>query len=50
MKNELRALPTASWNVISILTSPTLNYRGGVFTFTDANVLTPEFFRVLLLP
>ena len=44
------ALPTASWNVLSNLTSPTLAYSNGVFTFTDTNVLTPEFFRVLLLP
>jgi subtilisin-like proprotein convertase family protein len=44
------ALPTASWNVLSNLTSPTLTYSGGVFTFTDTNVLAPEFFRVLLLP
>ena len=44
------ALPAASWNVLSNLTSPTLTYSGGVFTFTDTNVLTPEFFRVLLLP
>jgi len=43
-------VPTASWNVLSNLTAPALTYSSGVFTFTDTNLLTPEFFRVLLLP
>jgi subtilisin-like proprotein convertase family protein len=49
------ALPESSWNVLSNLTSPTLTYAGGVFTFTDDGSLTggaanAKFFRVQQTP
>jgi subtilisin-like proprotein convertase family protein len=50
------ALARSNWNVLSNLTSPTLTYGGGVFTFSDpTGALTGgaaalKFFQVLELP
>ena len=50
------ALATANWNVLSNLTSPTLTYTNGVFTFSDptgtltGGAVPLKFFKVLELP
>jgi subtilisin-like proprotein convertase family protein len=50
------ALAKSNWNVLSNLTSPTLTYAGGVFTFSDptgaltGGAAAVKFFQVLELP